>query len=274
MKCVNPRRLPNPKATGVNDAFIQTSCGKCYACLANRRRSWLFRLENEHLDSIFSLFVTFTYDDDNCDGLLHKEHLQNYWKKLRHHDSITYYAIGEFGTTTFRPHYHALIFFKSASNVSILEYYELIDRLWPFGFTAPCRVNYRRINYVLHYHIRPKEPLPGLKTFQVFSKGLGIGFLDDNIISYMVDTKSTTIRDYNGCLYVIPRYYRKKLIELGYDIEAPIKYDEDYSVKRIEKVFQKPIYEIPQTAVVNFLHHLVNNSKNKLNKYNNQDKFI
>lgn len=276
MRCVNPRRLPNPAATGIDDAFIQAGCGKCYACLSNRRRGWLFRLYHEHINSLFSLFVTFTYDDVcmPSDQSLHKEHLQKFFKKLRHYDEFTYYAIGEYGTTTFRPHYHAIIFFKSSSDCSILDYYELVNRLWSFGFTYCCRVNYRRLNYVLHYHTRPKEPIQGKKTFQIFSKGLGIGFLDDNCIDYLVHSGKTTVRDFNGNLYVVPRYYRKKLTELGYNLPAVTITDKDYTVQRIEKVFHKKIYEISTIKVAGHIRDLVRKSNIKISKYNNQDKFI
>lgn len=275
MRCFNPRRLPNPAANGIEDAFIQTGCGKCYGCLSNRRRGWLFRLYNEHLSSLFSLFVTFTYSDDYCDGYLHKDHFQKFIKRLRKYEDIVYYAIGEYGTTTYRPHYHAVIFFKSAdTDESVLSYYLLVNSLWYYGFAYPCRVTYRRLNYVLHYHVRPKEPVEGKHTFQLFSKGLGLSFLDDNIIQYLVDTKATTIRDFNGNIYVIPRYYRKKLIEIGYDIEVPRSYDKDYSVLRIEKVFHKKIYEIPDRLIASYIKDLKNKSDKKIAKYNHQDKYV
>ena len=273
-----PRRLPNKGAKGVEDAYIQVSCGKCYACLANRRRSWLFRLENENLNCLFTLFLTLTYNDDCIpkDHKLCKPHLQKFFKRLAHYEDIKYYAIGEYGTDTFRPHYHAVVFFYSVNDMrNLLEYYTLCCNLWPYGFVAPCRITYRRINYVLHYHTRPKEPMKGLKTFVIQSKGLGLWFLDDKMIDYLVNTKSTTIKDYNGNTYVIPRYYRKKLVDMGFDIDPVRDYIYDDSTKeRIEKVFQKKIYQIPQSDINVYMRDMVRKDKERLARYNKQDKFI
>lgn len=278
MKCINPRRIPNKSDSArIENAFIQVSCGKCYACLANRRRSWLFRLMNEHENSLKSLFVTFTYSDDYypSDGLLNKKHLQNFFKRLRHHDVFTYYAIGEYGTHTYRAHYHAVIFFKSLNFPFILQdYIDLISSQWKYGFVYVSSVSYRRLNYVLHYHTRPKI-VNGKPTFQLFSKGMGVDFLDDNMVQYLVNTKSSTIRDYNGNVYVIPRYYRKKLIEKGYNIDNPnIVYNSDNWKDRVEKHFKMPIYRIPSSAIADYMYQCMDIDYNKMNSYNKQDKYI
>lgn len=276
MKCVNPRKLQNQSATGVSDAYLQVSCGKCYACLANRRRSWLFRLYNEHLSSLFSVFCTFTIDDDHNDGYVHKQDLQKFFKRLRHYEDFTYYAIGEYGTNTYRPHYHAVLFFKSMSDDKVvLDYYYLINSLWSKGFCAPAAVTYRRLNYVLHYHTRPKI-VNNKPTFQLFSKGMGIDFLDDEMIDYLVRTKQTTIKDYNGNTYVIPRYYRKKLIEQGYELDPPTPrvYNSDNWRDRMEKAFGKKVYQISDNQKIKYMRDVMTIDNNKLNNYNKQDKLI
>lgn len=278
MRCVNPRRRPNPAATGVEDAFCMSSCGKCYACLANRRRSWLFRLENENLNCLFTLFLTLTYSEESipADGKLCKPHLQKYFKRLAHYEDIKYYAIGEYGTNTLRPHYHAVVFFYSVNDMhNLLEYYTLCSQLWPFGFVAPARITYRRLNYVLHYHTRPKQPAEGLETWQIFSKKLGLHFLTPEMIYYMVNTKSTTIKDYNGNIYVIPRYYRKKLVEMGFDLDPVRNYIYDDPTRdRIEKVFQKKLYQIPQSQINAYLRDMIRKDRDRLSRYNKQDKYI
>ena len=277
MLCVNPRKLPNKAATGLHDAFIQVSCGKCYACLSNRRRSWLFRLQQEELNSVGTYFCTFTYDPEYYDGFVHKSDLQKFFKKLRHYEDFTYYAIGEYGTHTFRGHAHAVIFFKSLPiNCTTDDLHELLCSLWSKGFISVSRATYRRLNYVLHYHTRPKEPAPGLKTFQMFSKGLGIDFIDDKLIDYLVSTKKTTINDFNGNTYVIPRYYRKKLLEQGFKVDAPQKvFDSDNWKKRISRTFKTDkMFEISEFRKANYMSEVVQADKKKLKKFNNQDKYI
>lgn len=68
----------------------------------------------EARDSFDSTFLTLTYDDDHlpCPPHLVKEDLtlflKRYRKRLGH--KIRYYAIGEYGDLTWRPHFHLAIF--------------------------------------------------------------------------------------------------------------------------------------------------------------------
>lgn len=58
-------------------------------------------------------FLTLTYNDECLprDGSLDKRHLQLFFKRARKRfGSFRYYACGEYGDRTFRPHYHAAIF--------------------------------------------------------------------------------------------------------------------------------------------------------------------
>lgn len=58
-------------------------------------------------------FVTLTYSPERLprSGSLDPDHLELFWKRLRRKvGKLRYYAIGEYGEQTGRPHYHALIF--------------------------------------------------------------------------------------------------------------------------------------------------------------------
>jgi len=61
-----------------------------------------------------SIFVTLTYDDENLpeSGSLMKSHYQGFMKRLRkfHGSQIRFFHCGEYGETTRRPHYHAILF--------------------------------------------------------------------------------------------------------------------------------------------------------------------
>lgn len=73
----------------------------------------LERLQHEH-----ATFVTLTYSDDNIplqDGAatLAPADLQNFLKRLRTHlapSRIRFFAVGEYGDRTQRPHYHLIIY--------------------------------------------------------------------------------------------------------------------------------------------------------------------
>lgn len=208
MRCISPLKLKNPKYGSSSDEpyYIEVGCNKCYACRTNRRREWFLRLSYEYDNSNYTYFVTLTYDNHNIDdGFLHKEHLQKWLKAIkRKYDCSRYYAIGEYGTHTFRPHYHAIIFSDQP----------IEQPLWPYGFTLfePCTSS-AQINYILHYHTRPKVPDffddNHKPAFSLQSKGLGSGLMSSQLVEYLINHKSCTLK-YRGETYVFPRYYQKK----------------------------------------------------------------
>lgn len=58
-------------------------------------------------------FLTLTYNDDSLPegGTLNPADLRNFWKRLRNNtDKFRYFAVGEYGDKTQRPHYHAILF--------------------------------------------------------------------------------------------------------------------------------------------------------------------
>lgn len=108
--------------------FVQVGCGQCIGCRMERSRQWANRLlmELEYHDSAY--FVTLTYDDDHIplstypdpdtgEALfamtLMKRDVQLFMKRLRKTfsgDYIRFFASGEYGPSTLRPHYHLIIF--------------------------------------------------------------------------------------------------------------------------------------------------------------------
>jgi hypothetical protein len=96
---------------------IPFGCGQCLPCRINRRRIWLHRLLLEALthDIKDISFLTFTYADEflPSDCSISRRPLQLFFKSLRKAISphkIRYYACGEYGQQSQRPHYHAIIY--------------------------------------------------------------------------------------------------------------------------------------------------------------------
>ena len=130
--------IPRPNGSGATDRVI-VPCGKCPECLANKRSQWSFRLSQELKYTEFnSFFITLTYDDlhlpfaipeigSNMVGspTLVKSDLQLFFKRLRKKlaTNIRYYAVGEYGSRTSRPHYHAIVF-----NIDLDMVNELLDK--------------------------------------------------------------------------------------------------------------------------------------------------
>lgn len=60
-----------------------------------------------------SCFLTLTYDDDHlpAHGSLRKKDVQDFLKRERYHNGpLRYYGVGEYGSRTWRPHYHLALF--------------------------------------------------------------------------------------------------------------------------------------------------------------------
>lgn len=94
-------------------------CGQCFNCRINQSRIWKNRILLEAKSFKNSYFLTLTYDDqhlpynENGQPILVKKHLQNYLKRIRKaHEpyKLRFYAVGEYGSTTWRPHFHLTLF--------------------------------------------------------------------------------------------------------------------------------------------------------------------
>lgn len=88
-------------------------CGRCMPCRVNKAREWSHRLELEAFTHPGSVFVTLTYDEDQypSDGSVDKKELQLWLKRYRKKvGKVRYFAVGEYGSETWRAHYHAVLF--------------------------------------------------------------------------------------------------------------------------------------------------------------------
>jgi len=109
MYCVKPYVNQQGKAYG---------CGQCFPCKLNRRRIWTHRLMLESLHHEQSAFLTLTYSDKflplSAGGLptLSVSDFTLFMKRLRKKvgHPIRFFGVGEYGDTTQRPHYHAVLF--------------------------------------------------------------------------------------------------------------------------------------------------------------------
>lgn len=110
---------------------LHLPCGSCIGCRVSRAREWAVRcwLEFQQHDS--ACFVTLTYNDKHVPVTLRKAHLSGWIKRLRArlyaddderriaagkrkrgfpYRRFKFFACGEYGEETARPHYHALLF--------------------------------------------------------------------------------------------------------------------------------------------------------------------
>lgn len=206
-------------------------CGKCPSCAKARASGWSFRLVKQGEVSTSALFITLTYDSKyvpfqylNKDGelitafkpTLNKEHLQLFFKRLRYYQgendknlSVKYYAVGEYGGKTWRPHYHIILFNADAEHVC---------KAWDMGHVHIGQVTDASIGYTLKY-ITKKGKIPQHKNdnrqkeFCLMSKGLGKNYLTENIIQWhksdLQNRMYLPLKD--GKKAAMPRYYKQKL---------------------------------------------------------------
>lgn len=187
-------------------------CGKCNFCLQARRSEWSFRLRQELRASESSHFLTLTYEkapQENGIETLRKKDLQDFFKRLRKScpTKIRYYAVGEYGTRTIRPHYHALLF---NAPTKFLE--SSLDSTWSHGHTMIGTVTDSSIHYVTKYHVNKVGDYPGrAPPFVLMSRRPGIGsrYLDTHAKWHLHGLKSFT--QMNGFIGRMPRFYADKI---------------------------------------------------------------
>lgn len=102
--------------------WVQTvPCGHCLGCRAEQARQWTVRILHEKQMHDAAWFLTLTYNDEEMpeNGSLKPKDLQRFFKALRKAEArkadedwrpISFYACGEYGERTKRPHYHAILF--------------------------------------------------------------------------------------------------------------------------------------------------------------------
>lgn len=219
--CVTPISVTYDKG-GRTDTV---PCGQCPVCARRRISGWSFRLLQQERISDSTLFITLTYDYANMPitkrgyKTLKKADVQNFIKALRYaqtgrqKSNIKYYAAGEYGNKTFRPHYHIIIF-----NAKI----ELIQKAWDKGYIhyggGIGAVNAATIGYTLKYINKVgKIPLhkndDRQKEFSLMSKGLGLNYLTPAMIKYhKADLLNRICIEYDGNKKAaMPRYYKTKI---------------------------------------------------------------
>lgn len=122
---------PNGRQAAVFTA-IDIPCGTCIMCREEQARQQAVRIVHEAQSHEENSFLTLTYTDQFLPehGSLNYEHLQKFWKRLRKHTGkLRYYAVGEYGDKSLRPHYHAVVFGRAfAQNRIIIR--ETPNLLW------------------------------------------------------------------------------------------------------------------------------------------------
>lgn len=255
------------KPISIKDLEFKVPCGKCLLCLKKKRSDWSLRLEHEYLDSDSAFFITLTYNEEYIPrtkhGIhtLHKKHIQNYIKRLRndhvkyvtkqlkiekkyvkeYSKKIRYFAVGEYGSKTERPHYHILLFNYDIANLApIASQWKNTNTGNSFGHVDIGTVNGSSINYVTKYMFKKFDRKTDVREapFTLMSKKPIIGY---NYIKtygwYHQENEDLTTADMKGAIRRIPRAYLYKLFTKKELVYNPLKkIDEWKDVKDTERI--------------------------------------
>lgn len=213
MQCYSPFNIKDPRYPKQN-VRINVPCGMCYACTTNRRNQWTYRLHVEVDNSINCYFVTLTMRDNEQDGNVWKRDVQLFLKRFRKESGkITYYAIGEYGGTTWRPHYHLLIFFKE-KYFDFNNMYLLTLKSWNKGNIHLGDVETQSIHYVTKHHITKYLTPEGLNpTFALMSKRpyIGKAYVDKMKKWHEGDIEKAFVSNDKGIKMTMPRTFKNKI---------------------------------------------------------------
>jgi len=148
------------------DRPIEVPCGQCIGCRISKSKQWATRIMHEASQHDHNTFITLTYDENN---LSQKQevvlrHFQLFMKRLRkkYQHKIRFFHVGEYGSKTQRPHYHAILFghdfsdkihFKTIWGNKLYTSIQL-QSLWPFGYSSIGNVTFQSAAYVSRYIIK------------------------------------------------------------------------------------------------------------------------
>lgn len=221
--------------------FVSVPCGKCADCLKDNSRGWAFRILQEAKQWKDNYFVTLTYDDDHVPSNMQlvkdeiskfNKALKVYLKRNNCNSDFRFYGVGEYGSHTFRPHYHVIYFnldlpdlkFEYSDDNGYLFFSsELLSKVWNKGFVLIGSVDVGSACYVARYCDKKKllsvQERKDLKDkniqaeFSVMSRRPGIG---SNFIEEAVDSINNECYNfrYKGSSYNLSKYYTGKIKDL------------------------------------------------------------
>jgi len=234
------RKIVFNRSHGFADKPMQVPCGQCIGCRIDRSRMWAIRCVHESRMHDSSCFITLTYDLEHlpADLGLHKIHLQNFFKRVRNAGHIfRYFACGEYGDQSKRPHYHAILFginFASdrkkhsiTKQDHILYTSKTLSDLWGKGHALLSEFSYQTAAYTARYVMKKQnganagqhenytrltpdgELIQVQPEFALMSRNPGLG--SSWFAKYQKDAFPSDYLVHQGKKHPVPRFYLDKL---------------------------------------------------------------
>lgn len=265
MMCVNPMF--------VKKVMQYVPCGRCGNCVKRWISDWTIRCKVEARESSRAFFLTLTYAEDPLQ--LYKRDLQNFFKRCRKVGwKFSYFAVGDYGDTYGRPHYHVLLFDKG---MIVPDYIWSLwisgDQTRKRGFVHIRPLTLGRIGYVVRYGYLAKLDYRKdgrTRPFFLMSRrpAIGASYLSAQVKAwhkkgnwYYADGQ------FKKCL---PRYYRGKIFT-RIDIDLNRRKFEQEEVERFEAEVRRLSYTSSRPEY-DYYDRLINQAHNYLSGLRKQKK--
>lgn len=243
--CISKIRLTNERGE-----TYEVPCGHCPECIQQRRAEWTGRNMVELKHSARAYHVTYTFEEplkianDEFDYYSYFDFwipkrcvYQKLLKRMRKKYNFKYFGAFEFGSNSYRPHYHIIFYFKEDIELSEDDF----KQFWPYGIItvdnveqASCHyltkdlMKYERVvGYSMDFICRmPKEVKRDMLfkrllykrgfNFMSIRPAIGAQLLDDKefvhfVRQYYDDFDTFPMLCVEGQKFPFPRYYVKKL---------------------------------------------------------------
>lgn len=228
------------KRQGYVDRPITIPCGQCTGCRLEKSRQWAMRIMHEASLYDQNVFLTLTYRDEELPEhhSLNVRHWQLFMKRLKKRyggRKIRFYHCGEYGETTHRPHYHAILFGMDFEDKKVLKQTDIghfiytsekLDQIWGHGDCYIGSVTFESAAYCGRYCMKK---LTGSRASEYGSRepeystqsrnpGIGKPWLE----KWKTDVYPNDYCVMNGKRVKVPKYYDRFVED-----EAPFHYEYD-----------------------------------------------
>lgn len=212
-------------------------------------RQWSVRIMHEVQLHDVNCFLTLTHDDESLPafGSLDKLAFPGFMKRLRESLNpcwadgeqgpkvcIRYFMAGEYGSQSFRPHYHACLFgfdFPDKALHSVRHGYpvwtsEYLQKLWPLGLCEIGSVTSASASYVARYCVKKQ----GLKSGRYDKVDLSTGEVHRVSPEFTLMSRRPGIGRAWLDRYMCEVYPADSVVVRGRLEKPPRRYDDWYSI--------------------------------------------
>lgn len=257
--------------------YIDLPCRKCPECYAQMRREWIARAVAEAQEHTKMCFLTLTYSNINLpvvktvdsNGVIYNHptlrhsHFQEFMRRLRLEFSdrkLRFFCCGEYGSRTYRPHYHAVIYGLDALDIKGCKVYsrnnsgdllfksDYMDlNLWQKGYCIIGECSTATIAYIAGYVDKKDNVVRGDEFYKLCGiekpyirssnkPGLGRAWLDKTMHKYKDLYDYVSVK--NGLSEPTKIYlteYWKKVVENNMLTDGEFCYIIDYDDSKVAR---------------------------------------